>query len=98
LREFQQLLRAHLLDHYAFYGDLAGVRTARKHIGWYLRGLQSPAGDCGAGAELGKALESLRQQINTSESPDMQLRLIDEFLSNEERMLDIRLEQGRPLQ
>ncbi|HSP01567.1 MAG TPA: tRNA-dihydrouridine synthase, partial [Thioalkalivibrio sp.] len=22
---------------YAFYGDVTGVRIARKHIGWYLR-------------------------------------------------------------
>ena len=26
----------HLQDHYAFYGQHTGVRTARKHIGWYL--------------------------------------------------------------
>ena len=99
LREFRRLLRAHLLDHYAFYGDHTGVRTARKHIGWYLRGLQAAVGPGDdADSALGAALESLRQRINTSELPEMQLRLIDEFLSNEERMLDIRLDQGRPLQ
>jgi len=36
-------LRAHLLehleDHYRFYGEFTGVRSARKHIGWYLGGL-----------------------------------------------------------
>src|SRR5690606_41948247 len=30
-------LRAHLLDHYAFHGEARGVRSARKHVGWYLR-------------------------------------------------------------
>mgnify|MGYP003694174787 CR=1 FL=1 len=25
-------------DHYALYGEFAGVRSARKHIGWTLRG------------------------------------------------------------
>ncbi len=25
----------HLVDHYRFYGESVGVRTARKHIGWY---------------------------------------------------------------
>lgn len=30
-------LRAHLLDHYAFHGERRGVRSARKHVGWYLR-------------------------------------------------------------
>ncbi len=99
LGEFRQLLRAHLLDHYAFYGEYTGVRTARKHIGWYLRGLQAAAGTEGDAARpLAGMLESLRQRINTSELPDAQLRLIDEFLSNEERMLDIRLEEGRPFQ
>ncbi|MEN9315358.1 MAG: putative tRNA-dihydrouridine synthase, partial [Pseudomonadota bacterium] len=34
--EFFSLLRAHLLDHYAFYGEFTGVRTARKHVGWYM--------------------------------------------------------------
>ena len=33
------LLLAHLEDHYRFYGDHLGLRTARKHIGWYLRPL-----------------------------------------------------------
>ena len=35
--ELQSVLRAHLLDHYAFHGEFIGVRTARKHVGWYLR-------------------------------------------------------------
>ena len=32
------LLREHLLDHYAFHGEPRGVRTARKHVAWYLGG------------------------------------------------------------
>ena len=27
----------HLHDHYSLYGELTGVRSARKHIAWYLR-------------------------------------------------------------
>jgi tRNA-dihydrouridine synthase B len=27
----------HLQDHYALYGEYTGVRSARKHIGWYVR-------------------------------------------------------------
>jgi tRNA-dihydrouridine synthase B len=34
--ELAALLRRHLLDHYAFHGEYAGVRSARKHVGWYL--------------------------------------------------------------
>jgi tRNA-dihydrouridine synthase B len=29
----------HLHDHYSLYGEHTGVRTARKHIGWSVRGL-----------------------------------------------------------
>ncbi|MCG5512174.1 tRNA dihydrouridine synthase DusB [Ectothiorhodospira shaposhnikovii] len=32
------LLQAHLSHMYDFYGESLGVRTARKHIGWYLDG------------------------------------------------------------
>jgi tRNA-dihydrouridine synthase B len=31
----RQTLLDHLEDHYAFYGEYLGVRTARKHIQWY---------------------------------------------------------------
>lgn len=34
--EMRELLLQHLDDHYRFYGEYTGVRTARKHIGWYL--------------------------------------------------------------
>ena len=36
-------LVAHLHDHYALYGEDTGVRSARKHIGWALRGLPGGA-------------------------------------------------------
>ena len=35
---------AHLRDLYAFYGEAAGVRIARKHIGWYCRDTPACAG------------------------------------------------------
>lgn len=34
--ELRGFLLDHLEDHYQFYGEYTGVRTARKHIGWYL--------------------------------------------------------------
>jgi tRNA-dihydrouridine synthase B len=37
--EARALILAHLADHYAFYGEAAGVRTARKHLGWYTAAL-----------------------------------------------------------
>jgi len=35
--ETRDIITAHLRDLYAFYGVEAGVRIARKHIGWYCR-------------------------------------------------------------
>ncbi len=37
--EVKQLLLAHLQDHYSLYGEVLGVRRARKHIRWYLHHL-----------------------------------------------------------
>ena len=37
--EVRQLLLEHLHDHYSLYGEYLGVRTARKHIAWYLQDL-----------------------------------------------------------
>ena len=41
--EVRGWLLEHLHDHYALYGEGAGVRTARKHIGWAVKGL--PGGE-----------------------------------------------------
>jgi tRNA-dihydrouridine synthase B len=38
LAEVRDIMRAHLRDLHAFYGEEAGVRVARKHIDWYARG------------------------------------------------------------
>jgi len=37
--EIHAILRGHLADLYAFYGEETGVRIARKHISWYTKGL-----------------------------------------------------------
>lgn len=34
--EMKDVLLEHLKDHYDFYGEFIGVRSARKHISWYL--------------------------------------------------------------
>ncbi len=70
---------AHLADHYTFYGEAAGVRIARKHLGWYTKDL--------AGADL------FRREINTTETADAQLRAVDHFfetLAGESERLDYR--------
>ncbi len=41
--EARTLIVAHLADHYDFYGEEAGVRIARKHLGWYTAALAGGA-------------------------------------------------------
>lgn len=63
--EVRRLLLDHLQQHYALYGDYSGVRTARKHIGWYVRTL--PGG------------EAFRGEMNLIEDCDSQLRAVGDF-------------------
>ncbi len=58
-------LSAHLEDHYGLYGDDAGVRTARKHIGWAVRHV--PGG------------EAFRAVMNTLQTPQAQLQAVLTF-------------------
>src|SRR5690606_3933462 len=52
--EVREILLEHLRNLYAFYGELAGTRIARKHIGWY----------CLADRQMHpKALEQFRRQV-----------------------------------
>ena len=37
--EVAALMQAHLEDHYTLYGNDTGVRSARKHVGWYTESL-----------------------------------------------------------
>jgi tRNA-dihydrouridine synthase B len=63
--EVKRLLCDHLLDHYDLYGEFAGVRTARKHIGWYVRSL--PGG------------ESFRDSMNALETCESQHAAVAQF-------------------
>lgn len=65
--EIARWLKGHLLDHYSFYGEIKGVRTARKHIGWYLKGLPG--------------VKVFRDFLNQLESTDAQMRAIDDFFA-----------------
>ena len=50
--EARDAILEHLADHLAFYGEEAGVRIARKHLGWYTRDL---FGGADARAEFNRA-------------------------------------------
>ena len=72
--EVRELMYEHLPAHYAFYGEYLGVRTARKHIGWYVEDL--PGG------------EEFRQRMNRLESTAEQLSAVDEFFKSQHRYGD----------
>ena len=65
--EVRAWMLEHLQDHYGLYGEQAGVRTARKHIGWAVRDL--PGG------------EDFRQTMNTLQTCAAQVRAVEEFLT-----------------
>ena len=63
--DVKRLLLDHLHDHYDLYGEFLGVRTARKHIGWYVKAL--PGG------------EAFRARMNLIESCDLQAVAVADF-------------------
>jgi tRNA-dihydrouridine synthase B len=63
--EIHAILRGHLTDLYAFYGEETGLRIARKHISWYTRGLSGAA--------------HFRHAMNQLQGVDAQLAATDEF-------------------
>ncbi|HSB73722.1 MAG TPA: tRNA dihydrouridine synthase DusB [Candidatus Methylomirabilis sp.] len=65
--EIHRVLRLHLEDLYAFYGEHVGVRIARKHISWYTKGL--------AGSAV------FRQGMNQLQTASEQRAAIDQFFT-----------------
>ena len=63
--EIRDVLVGHLHDLYAFYGYERGTRVARKHIGWYTKGLKNSA--------------VFRARMNTLDNAQMQLAAVQEF-------------------
>ncbi|MDB6000349.1 MAG: tRNA-U20-dihydrouridine synthase, partial [Rhizobacter sp.] len=63
--EVRRLLLDLLQEHYGLYGEYTGVRSARKHIGWYVKSL--PGG------------EAFRQRMNLLESCDSQIAAVNNY-------------------
>ena len=63
--EVRRALLAHLQDHYGLYGEFTGVRSARKHIGWFVRAL--PGG------------EAFRQRMNDIDQAAVQWQVVADF-------------------
>jgi tRNA-dihydrouridine synthase B len=63
--EIREVMVEHLQELYSFYGLERGVRVARKHIGWYTKGLRNSA--------------MFRARMNTLESAEAQLEAVAQF-------------------
>lgn len=72
--EVKSLLMAHLQDHYQLYGEFLGVRSARKHIGWYVSSL--PGGP------------DFRQRMNRLDDCDAQLQAVADFFDDINSCMD----------
>ncbi|MHB8914195.1 MAG: tRNA dihydrouridine synthase DusB [Thiobacillus sp.] len=69
--EIHRVLLEHVLDLYAFYGEVTGVRVARKHISWYTRGL--------VGAS------SFRATMNLLATPEAQMHSVNTYFEQAAR-------------
>ena len=65
VEEIHRILKEHLVDLYAFYGEDSGVKIARKHISWYTKGLVGSA--------------HFRFGMNQLDTVEAQLAATDEF-------------------
>ena len=64
----------HLAEHMGLYGEYTGVRSARKHLGWYVR-------DWPGSTEF-------RQRINAMEGPKQQMDALHAYLDEIESLSD----------
>ena len=65
--QMREWLIDHLHDHYRLYGEVVGVLSARKHIGWYVRPLEGG--------------ETFRAHMNTLDSSAAQIAAVEQFLT-----------------
>ena len=59
-------LLEHLDDHYSLYGEDTGVRSARKHLGWYAQSLPLSR----------EEVAHFRARVNASATIDAQRRVV----------------------
>ncbi len=79
--EVKRLLLDHLGEHYALYGEFTGVRSARKHIGWYVKSL--PGG------------EAFRSRMNLLDDGEAQLLAVAGYFDGLGQCMD-RVPQSSP--
>ena len=67
VEEIHTVMLEHINDLYGFYGELAGMRVARKHISWYTKGLAGSA--------------NFRHNMNTLQTIELQQAAINDFFA-----------------
>ena len=76
----EHILLQHLAALHAFYGDVMGVRIARKHVGWYLA--TRPGG------------KEFRSRFNALEDTQAQCANVRAFFSERRQSLETEDGQG----
>jgi tRNA-dihydrouridine synthase B len=72
--EVRRAMLAHLQAHYTLYGEASGVRSARKHIGWYVR--DWPGG------------QDFRQRMNLCSDAQMQHQAVADYFDELAAQMD----------
>jgi tRNA-dihydrouridine synthase B len=70
LSEVRDILLSHLEHLHAFYGEPAGVRIARKHLGWYAKDRPEHSEE---------QRTAFRAIVNRAETAEAQLRLTRDY-------------------
>jgi len=80
LAEVRAILLGHLHALHAFYGEEAGVRIARKHLGWYAKEVERSATrrDCVPSYNRIPDSDAFRRVVNAAQHATEQLRLTAE--------------------
>lgn len=73
LDEVEAILTSHLQALHEFYGEVMGVRIARKHVGWYLQKQQDNT-------------HSFKRLFNQLETPDLQHQAIQQWFAEHKRI------------
>jgi len=71
IKDIQLIINNHLEHLYSFYGNISGVRIARKHIGWYFD-------------NLGNIPVAVKKDIYQTLNPSHQIAMVNTALSNTE--------------
>ncbi|RDE19940.1 tRNA dihydrouridine synthase DusB [Motiliproteus coralliicola] len=73
--QVEAIMQRHLTALHGFYGEVAGVRIARKHLGWYLAALPQQS------EEQATLAKDFRRRFNLLEQPQPQLDAVGEFFT-----------------